>query len=660
MRNLRRYIPLAFVLLAGSVSSNLSGQSPAKSAPEDYSKEPFVVEHALNKIKFQNDGTYSEESEIRVRVQSPSGVQNWGVIRVPYASSVGDVEIADVKVTKADGTVVPTPVEGIQDVPAQITIAAPFYSDLKEKDLAVKGLDPGDVLEYREGFHARSPLIPGQFWYDFNFFDQGIILSNELVISVPRGREVKLLSPKLSPSETDENGYHVYSWKTENLESVTDAEKAKKAKASGSDSAGTPFADVELTSFRSWDEVAQWYRQLQSPRVTVTPEIRAKAEELTQGAATDTDKIRALYSYVSTKYRYIGVSLGIGRYQPHAATEVLSNGYGDCKDKHTLLAALLAAVGVKAYPALISSTRKINQDIPSPSHFDHMITVVPQGQNLLWLDTTPEIAPFGFLTANIRDNQALVIPENGAAQLIKTPADPPFPSLMRFQIKGKISEDGTLEGKVEATVRGDAELALRSAFRRTPQPQWKDMVQAISRLWNFAGTVSDVTVSSPEATDSAFTFNYAYTRKDYPDWPDAFRPPLPPTNIADLDEDAKKSSEPIHLDSPGEFIFDAWVEVPKNVTPRSRTPVGTKNDFAEYQATYSVDSNVIHAQRHLTIHMREIPHSRSDEYTSFAKVVSDDADSVLSLSGSGPSSASEIGSAASKDLSTSAQGRKAN
>jgi hypothetical protein len=168
----RWLVPLAAVLFTFPCPLNLAAQTLAKTEPQDYSKEPYVVERVVNKVKFENDGTYTVETEIRVHVQSASGVQNWGLIRLPYASSLGDAEIADEKVTKADGTVVTTPLENIQDTPAQITIAAPFYSDLKEKDLAVKGLGSGDILEYREAFHARSPLIPGQFWFDHNFFKQ--------------------------------------------------------------------------------------------------------------------------------------------------------------------------------------------------------------------------------------------------------------------------------------------------------------------------------------------------------------------------------------------------------------------------------------------------------------------------------------------------------
>ena len=65
-----------------------------------------------------------------------------------------------------------------------------------------------------------------------------------------------------------------------------------------------------------------------------------------------------------------------GRYQPHSADDVLGNQYGDCKDKHTLFASLLQATGVTAYPALISSSRKLDADVPSPAQFDHVISVV--------------------------------------------------------------------------------------------------------------------------------------------------------------------------------------------------------------------------------------------------------------------------------------------
>jgi transglutaminase-like putative cysteine protease len=142
---------------------------------------------------------------------------------------------------------------------------------------------------------------------------------------------------------------------------------------------------------------------LEKPKAAVTPEIRAKAEELTKDLNSEHEKIRALYNFVSTHFRYIGVDLGIGRYAPHSAADILANRYGDCKDKHTLFAALLKSVGISAYPVLISSRFRLDPSFSSPDLFDHVITAIPKGDSFVFLDTTPEIAPFGLLLANLRD-----------------------------------------------------------------------------------------------------------------------------------------------------------------------------------------------------------------------------------------------------------------
>jgi hypothetical protein len=198
----------------------------------------------------------------------------------------------------------------------------------------------------------------------------------------------------------------------------------------------------------------------------------------------------------------VGVSLGIGRYQPHSAADVLSNDYGHCKDKHTLFAALLAAVGIKAFPALINSTEKIDTDVPSPGQFDHVITALPQESGFLFLDTTPEVAPYGLLLSVLRDKQSLVIPETGRSQLVPTPADPPFKSFFHFQVDGKLDETGTLTSKMQMTLRGDDELVYRVVMRQASQSRWKEVMQQISMNLGFGGTVDDVTAGENRRTVS--------------------------------------------------------------------------------------------------------------------------------------------------------------
>ena len=51
----------------------------------------------------------------------------------------------------------------------------------------------------------------------------------------------------------------------------------------------------------------------------------------------------------------------------------------------------------------------IDLDVPSPGQFDHVITAVPRGEETLWLDTTAEVAPLGYLLLPLREKPALVV-----------------------------------------------------------------------------------------------------------------------------------------------------------------------------------------------------------------------------------------------------------
>ena len=101
-----------------------------------------------------------------------------------------------------------------------------MYSDLREKHIPVKGLEPGDKLEYSAQY-LNKPLAAGQFWYGYQFIKSAIVLDEQLVISVPHERTVKLKSQMIQPKMREENGRSVYTWKTSNLESVSVDEQQK-------------------------------------------------------------------------------------------------------------------------------------------------------------------------------------------------------------------------------------------------------------------------------------------------------------------------------------------------------------------------------------------------------------------------------------------------
>jgi len=619
-------------------STDTKSALPKFEMTPDYAKEAFIDEEELTKDTFENEGTHKRDLLSRVRIQSDAGVQRFSVISFAYQSAVENIDIDYVRVTKPDKTVVTTPLDDVQDMPSDITRQAPFYSDIHEKHVAVKGLTVGDVLEWKAHWNSTKPLVPGQFWSYYNFTRDAIVLHQEFQVSVPKERALKWKSPGVQPTITDEGSRRIFSWVNSQLtQKSSEQEKKVKEEALYQTARGKlPPADVQLSTFQNWAQIGAWYNSLQQERVKPSEEIRAKAADLTRSALDDDAKLRAIYAFVSTQFRYIGVAFGIGRYQPHSAAEVLANQYGDCKDKHTLLASLLDAAGFKAYPALISTFHELDADVPSPSQFDHVITAVTAKNGYSWLDTTAEVAPFGYLIGVLRDKPALVVREDDA-KLVTTPADPPMKAVETFHIDAKLSSDGTLHGKIERTASGDdSEVLLRAGFRRTALAQWKELVQQFSYASGFAGDVSEVNVTTPEKTDTPFTVSYTYNRKDFPDWSNKrISSPLPPA-LAVAPED--KPDHPILLGAIEEYRNESRVELPDGYSPVLPKAIELKEDFGEYHASYVFERGTLRTVRTLTIKKTEVPVAQYEVYKKFAQAVSDDYARYVELeSSSSPS-----------------------
>ena len=274
-----------------------------------------------------------------------------------------------------------------------------------------------------------------------------------------------------------------------------------------------------MTTFASWEEIGRWYASLEKDRRVPSPEVRAKAEELTKGLNSDLEKTEALYDFVAKNFRYVSLSLGLGRYQPHAASDVLHNQYGDCKDKHTLLESLLEAEGLHASSVLINSSRKLDPDVPSPSQFDHVITAVADGERRS-LDGYDQrggaFPPAGLHSAQqagAGDSPADAI---GAASGETLPKTPRCPTAEFSEIDGKINEIGKLEAHVHYVFRGDEELLLRSIFRRVPQANWQRVVENVNA--GMGGDITNLKVSDPAATREPFTMSYDVSKVNFLDW----------------------------------------------------------------------------------------------------------------------------------------------
>ncbi len=620
-----------------NAEKHAAGPEAPKPASEghDYSRESFVIEKMYSTYRFEPDGTGRKETIARIRVQSEAGVQQWGQLQEGYNSASERVEIPYVRVLKQDGSVVKASDDAVQDLSAPIEREAPVYTDYRQKHITVPGLRPGEVLEYDMVTVIHTPLAAGQFWADYEFDKSNIELDETLDVDVPAGRTLKLkCKPGMDPKITEANGRRIYHWESKHLEREDDQQAKDKKKKKRRPDEDRP--DIQLTTFESWEQLGRWYASLEKDRRMPTPEVRTKAEELTKGLNTDLEKTEALYDYVAKNFRYVSLSLGLGRYQPHSASDVLKDQYGDCKDKHTLLASLLQAEGLHANSVLINSTRKLDPDVPSPSQFDHVITMLPLAGQEVWMDTTAEVAPFRLLAYTLRKKQALVIPPatSGAApHLEDTPADTPMPDSERSEITGKVNEIGKLEAHVQYEFRGDEELLLRSIFRRVPQSNWQRVAENINV--GLGGDVTHLIVSDPAATKEPFTLSYDVSKPNFLDWSKKKTQivlPLVQFSLPDVsDDDNDADAEPLKLGPKGEYSYHIKLELPSKYTAHAPLAFSLKRDYAEYEAAYSVENGVFTAGRKLILHQDDLPVARASDYQSFRRAVGSDLAQQLSV-----------------------------
>ena len=199
----------------------------------------------------------------------------------------------------------------------------------------------------------------------------------------------------------------------------------------------------------------------------VTPEISAKAAELTREAKTERDKVLALYNYV-TGVRYVAIPLGVNSFRRHATAKVLQNQFGDCKDKANLFNTLLRSLNLEAQLVLVPRFSQAHEGIPGLA-FNHAISRVKLGGETVWVDTTDDVCRFGMLPPGDPGRKVLVI---GGEEPKLTQLPAPDAREHQLKLQGEIDcrkLTGALPTTLNAVAVGYPDYALRETARETKE-----------------------------------------------------------------------------------------------------------------------------------------------------------------------------------------------
>ena len=221
-------------------------------------------------------------------------------------------------------------------------------------------------------------------------------------------------------------------------------------------------AYVHLSTLSDWTEAADRYRKLVADRLVPTDRLRELARTWAGDAKTPEAIIAALYTEVAHRTRYVGLEFGVRSFQPASPAQTLARGFGDCKDKATLLIALARALDVEAHLVLVRTrgAGAIAPGVASFAVFDHAIVYVPALDR--FLDPTVDRNDPFTLPPSDQGAMVLVVDDHPAPRV--APADPAAANTARWHLDLQVSPTGGVEGTVTWTNTGHPATVVRRAI----------------------------------------------------------------------------------------------------------------------------------------------------------------------------------------------------
>lgn len=416
--------------------------------------DAVILRRRLSYTLGSNPAIATEQEEF-VQVLTPEG-KHYGDFDVSYSPPFEDITFQDCEVLRPDGKLVRLDPDAIRDTHEQ---SVGDYQHGQRKFFSLPGVGPGAVLHVRYRTTWKTFPLP------------------HVSLEIPIGQDLATLEATVQVSVPKETAFHfapdqldaadpilkqttyatTYSWRFENLP----AQERELLVSPGQRSR------LLISTFPDWAGFGEWYGRISKLTDEVTPEIEAKAKELTKDAKGDREKVLAVYNYV-TRLRYVAVPLGVNSFRPHAAANVLQNEFGDCKDKANLFDTLLRSVGIEAHLVLVPRFSQAHEGIPGLS-FNHAISRVTLGQDVAWVDTTDDVCRFGMLPPGDPGRKVLVI-DGRTNTLTQLPAPDPREHLLK--VRGEVDCSGPMDAlpvKLSAIALGYPDYELRTTAREAKE-----------------------------------------------------------------------------------------------------------------------------------------------------------------------------------------------
>ncbi len=497
---------------------SLRGEDGTTTTPEAFALPALLAEKfstdgqdavalaEVTHVRVQSSGLSSRFQQLVVKVLNQRGVESFRALPITWSPDRQEVRVIKARITKPDGSIV----DSFGDEERSMNESwSGMYYDARARVLSFPTLAPGDVLEvqWRTDDTSVENLL-SDYWGDVDTL-QGLVARRHYryVVDMPATRPLawnKQTLPKwVAVQSNTTDGRTVYRFEANDVARII-PEPNMPGWAESS-----PV--LHLSTYQNWEQVGRYYWGLVRDQLTPNDELKKAVDTALKGIdRNDTQKVvAALYGFVVTNTRYVALEFGIHGYKPYRVTQVLARRFGDCKDKASLISAMLKVAGVDSRLVLLRMRHlgTLSPEVASLAAFNHAIVYVPKLD--LFLDGTAEFHGSRELPTSDRVANVLIVEPDGVSRFLTTPEAMPDDNLTIMKLAVTLKPDGSATSTGEVVARGQSAPEFRRTYE-TPATRTAQFEQQWSQ--SYPGLrASDVSVSDVKNLEQPVTLKFAAT-----------------------------------------------------------------------------------------------------------------------------------------------------
>ncbi|HEY4416525.1 MAG TPA: DUF3857 domain-containing transglutaminase family protein [Verrucomicrobiae bacterium] len=317
------------------------------------------------------------------QILTPSGVQNGATLTMDFNPGYETLTVHWARIWRGAQHLDRLDTNNVKVVQREEDLDQFALNGKKSAILVLDDVRVGDIIDYAYSIKGENPVFGQHFsmGIPIQFSQPAERLRTRVLWPGSRHLYAKAHGCAVQPRAIPGKDATEYIWDLQQIPGVTLEDSLPMW--------CDPEPWVQLSDFKTWAEVNQWALALFQMPVPLSADLSRKIAEWKQLEGQE-QKILAALRFVQDEVRYFGIELGDSTEKPADPSKVFTRRFGDCKDKSWLFVTIMRALGIEAYPVLVSATsgRAITGWQPSAAAFDHCIAAVRCNDQMYWLDPT--------------------------------------------------------------------------------------------------------------------------------------------------------------------------------------------------------------------------------------------------------------------------------